>query len=148
VHPRPFLRLTEADRSPLRFRTKSPQTDDLRPDERIACFTGAMPIIRRGEMKRRFNADPTQERAARPRANTRRHEQSSKRSVPRHIFPVRPRSVFEHTGTPHRKWRLATRMLGLGLHGIRTAARWLERRGALHCNALQRGLHGDNAVEA
>jgi superfamily II DNA or RNA helicase len=35
--------------------------DDLRPDERIACFTGATPIIRREELKRRFNADPAQD---------------------------------------------------------------------------------------
>jgi superfamily II DNA or RNA helicase len=33
--------------------------DDLRPDERLACFTGATPIIRREELKRRFNADPS-----------------------------------------------------------------------------------------
>lgn len=32
--------------------------DDLRPDERIACFTGSTPIIRREELKRRFNANP------------------------------------------------------------------------------------------
>ena len=32
--------------------------DDLRPDERIACFTGATPLIRREELKRRFNANP------------------------------------------------------------------------------------------
>ena len=35
--------------------------DDPRPDERIACFTGATPIIRREELKRRFNADPAQD---------------------------------------------------------------------------------------
>src|SRR5271163_3763526 len=35
--------------------------DDLRPDERIACFTGVTPIIRREELKRRFNSDPAQD---------------------------------------------------------------------------------------
>jgi superfamily II DNA/RNA helicase len=33
--------------------------DDLQPDNRIASFTGATPQIRREELKRRFNADPT-----------------------------------------------------------------------------------------
>src|SRR5262249_19250460 len=32
--------------------------DDLRPDGRIATFTGATPLDRREELKRRFNADP------------------------------------------------------------------------------------------
>ncbi|MGG5886125.1 DISARM system SNF2-like helicase DrmD [Falsiroseomonas sp. HC035] len=32
--------------------------DDLAPDDRIAAFTGATPIDRREELKRRFNADP------------------------------------------------------------------------------------------
>ena len=32
--------------------------EDLEPDERIAAFTGATPIDRREELKRRFNADP------------------------------------------------------------------------------------------
>lgn len=32
--------------------------DDLGPDERIACYTGATPTDRREELKRRFNADP------------------------------------------------------------------------------------------
>ncbi len=32
--------------------------DDLAPDGRIACFTGATPTDRREELKRRFNADP------------------------------------------------------------------------------------------
>jgi hypothetical protein len=32
--------------------------DDLAPDERIATFTGATPMDRREELKRRFNADP------------------------------------------------------------------------------------------
>ena len=35
--------------------------DDLRPDERIACFTGATPLVRREELKRRFNADPAED---------------------------------------------------------------------------------------
>ena len=32
--------------------------DDLVPDDRIAAFTGATPLDRREELKRRFNADP------------------------------------------------------------------------------------------
>jgi SNF2 family DNA or RNA helicase len=32
--------------------------DDLQPDDRIASFTGATPLVRREELKRRFNADP------------------------------------------------------------------------------------------
>jgi hypothetical protein len=32
--------------------------DDLEADNRIASFTGATPVIRREELKRRFNADP------------------------------------------------------------------------------------------
>jgi hypothetical protein len=35
--------------------------DDLQPDERIASFTGATPLVRREELKRRFNADPTKD---------------------------------------------------------------------------------------
>jgi hypothetical protein len=32
--------------------------DDLQPDDRIASFTGATPLLRREDLKRRFNADP------------------------------------------------------------------------------------------
>jgi hypothetical protein len=32
--------------------------DDLQADDRIASFTGATPLVRREELKRRFNADP------------------------------------------------------------------------------------------
>ena len=32
-----------------------------KPDDRIASFTGATPLIRREELKRRFNADPAQD---------------------------------------------------------------------------------------
>jgi hypothetical protein len=32
--------------------------DDMQPDDRIASFTGATPLVRREELKRRFNADP------------------------------------------------------------------------------------------
>jgi helicase-like protein/SNF2 domain-containing protein len=32
--------------------------DDLQPDDRIASFTGATSLVRREELKRRFNADP------------------------------------------------------------------------------------------
>ncbi|MEY9161640.1 DISARM system SNF2-like helicase DrmD [Bradyrhizobium japonicum] len=35
--------------------------DDLQADDRIASFTGATPLIRREELKRRFNADPVQD---------------------------------------------------------------------------------------
>jgi hypothetical protein len=35
--------------------------DDLQPDDRIASFTGATPLVRREELKRRFNADPAQD---------------------------------------------------------------------------------------
>jgi SNF2 family DNA or RNA helicase len=35
--------------------------DDLQADDRIASFTGATPLIRREELKRRFNSDPTQD---------------------------------------------------------------------------------------
>ncbi|MDR9763737.1 DISARM system SNF2-like helicase DrmD [Rhizobium redzepovicii] len=35
--------------------------DDLLPDDRIACFTGATSTDRREELKRRFNADPTED---------------------------------------------------------------------------------------
>ncbi|WFU56825.1 DISARM system SNF2-like helicase DrmD [Bradyrhizobium pachyrhizi] len=35
--------------------------DDLQADDRIASFTGATPLIRREELKRRFNADPAQD---------------------------------------------------------------------------------------
>lgn len=34
------------------------ELDDLAPDERIARYTGATPLDRREELKRRFNADP------------------------------------------------------------------------------------------
>lgn len=34
------------------------ELDDLQPDERIARYTGATPLDRREELKRRFNADP------------------------------------------------------------------------------------------
>lgn len=33
--------------------------DDLAPDDRIAAFTGATPLDRREDLKRRFNADPS-----------------------------------------------------------------------------------------
>lgn len=36
--------------------------DDLTPDERIATFTGATPLDRREELKRRFNTDPANDR--------------------------------------------------------------------------------------
>ena len=35
--------------------------DDLQADDRIALFTGATPLIRREELKRRFNSDPAQD---------------------------------------------------------------------------------------
>jgi SNF2 family DNA or RNA helicase len=35
--------------------------DDLEPDGRIASFTGATPLDRREELKRRFNADPAKD---------------------------------------------------------------------------------------
>jgi SNF2 family DNA or RNA helicase len=35
--------------------------DDLEPDDRIASFTGATPLDRREELKRRFNADPAKD---------------------------------------------------------------------------------------
>jgi SNF2 family DNA or RNA helicase len=35
--------------------------DDLQADDRIASFTGATPLIRREELKRRFNSDPAQD---------------------------------------------------------------------------------------
>jgi len=35
--------------------------DDLEPDDRIASFTGATPLERREELKRRFNADPAED---------------------------------------------------------------------------------------
>jgi Helicase conserved C-terminal domain len=35
--------------------------DDLHPDDRIASFTGATPLVRREELKRRFNADPAKD---------------------------------------------------------------------------------------
>ncbi len=35
--------------------------DDLEPDDRIAAFTGATPLERREELKRRFNADPEED---------------------------------------------------------------------------------------
>jgi hypothetical protein len=35
--------------------------DDFQPDDRIASFTGATPLIRREELKRRFNFDPAQD---------------------------------------------------------------------------------------
>lgn len=35
--------------------------DDLAPDDRIACFTGATSTDRREELKRRFNADPAED---------------------------------------------------------------------------------------
>jgi superfamily II DNA or RNA helicase len=35
------------------------ELDDLDPDPRIACYTGATPTDRREELKRRFNTDPT-----------------------------------------------------------------------------------------
>jgi hypothetical protein len=35
--------------------------DDLQPDDRIASFTGATPLERREELKRRFNADPAKD---------------------------------------------------------------------------------------
>jgi superfamily II DNA or RNA helicase len=35
--------------------------DDLHSDDRIASFTGATPLIRREELKRRFNSDPAQD---------------------------------------------------------------------------------------
>jgi superfamily II DNA/RNA helicase len=35
--------------------------DDLQPDDRIASFTGATPLDRREELKRRFNADPAKD---------------------------------------------------------------------------------------
>lgn len=35
--------------------------DDLEPDDRIACFTGATSTDRREELKRRFNADPAED---------------------------------------------------------------------------------------
>jgi ERCC4-related helicase len=34
--------------------------DDLQPDDRIASFTGATPLVSRDELKRRFNADPAE----------------------------------------------------------------------------------------
>ena len=51
--------------------------DDLQPDDRIASFTGATPLIRREELKRRFNSDPAQGSAAHPhlhRRRARRHQ--------------------------------------------------------------------------
>src|SRR5271170_3110857 len=42
------------------------------------------------------------------------------------IFPIRLRSAFEHTGIPP-KWRLVTRMLGLGLAGTEGPGRNRER---------------------
>jgi superfamily II DNA or RNA helicase len=36
--------------------------DDLQPDDRIASFTGATPLVSRDELKRRFNADPAENR--------------------------------------------------------------------------------------
>ena len=38
--------------------------DDLEPDDRIASFTGATPLERREELKRRFNADPAEDPAS------------------------------------------------------------------------------------
>jgi superfamily II DNA/RNA helicase len=35
--------------------------DDLEPDNRIASFTGATPLERREELKRRFNSDPAED---------------------------------------------------------------------------------------
>jgi superfamily II DNA or RNA helicase len=35
--------------------------DDLQPDDRIASFTGATPLVRREELKLRFNADPAKD---------------------------------------------------------------------------------------
>ena len=35
--------------------------DDLQPDDRIASFTGATSLVRREELKRRFNADPAKD---------------------------------------------------------------------------------------
>jgi superfamily II DNA or RNA helicase len=35
--------------------------DDLQPDDRITSFTGATPLDRREELKRRFNADPAKD---------------------------------------------------------------------------------------
>ena len=35
--------------------------DDLQPDDRIASFTGATPLLRREDLKRRFNADPAKD---------------------------------------------------------------------------------------
>ena len=35
--------------------------DDLEPDDRIASFTGATPLERREELKRRFNSDPAED---------------------------------------------------------------------------------------
>src|SRR5277367_1662434 len=43
-----------------------------------------------------------------------------------HIFPLRPRPRFEHTSTPT-KWRLVTRMLGLGLFGRHRARSVINR---------------------
>jgi hypothetical protein len=35
--------------------------DDLQPDDRISSFTGATPLVRREDLKRRFNADPAKD---------------------------------------------------------------------------------------
>jgi hypothetical protein len=43
--------------------------DDLQTDDRIASFAGATPLVRREELKCRFNADPQKESVADPRVH-------------------------------------------------------------------------------